>query len=145
MEKEEASEEDDFSWNKSCVIQNIRDRTCGYIKDTEILLTSEIQNLRNALAEAEEKYIVTRPIIDQEIKEISKDYEKYNEEQVDDEISLYRESLQDLKNKIDACKKKLRREMAKREGKLKEYKDELEEEWEEACWNDSLNASRMGY
>ena len=137
--------EDELSWKKCRVIQNIRDRSCGYIKDNEILLTSEIQNLYHAIADAEEKYNITRPIIYQEIREISKDYEKYNEEQVDYEISLHHERLQDLKNEIDTCKNKLRREMAKREGKLKEYQDELEEEWEEACWNDSINLSRMGY
>ena len=92
-------EEEKFTYMKNHIVETIKDRKYGYIRDNDLLLTSELGNLQDAIAEAKESYKIVAPIIYQHIREARVDSE--NDPDVEEHIGAYYddiENLIDLKN-----------------------------------------------
>ena len=124
-------EEEKFTYMKNHIVETIKDRKYGYIRDNDLLLTSELGNLQDAIAEAKESYKIVAPIIYQHIREARVDSE--NDPDVEEHIGAYYDDIENLRYEITSRQDKLDREVAKREGKLAEYRAKIEQEWDDEC------------
>lgn len=102
---------ENYYYDKRNVIEEIESRNHMDSWYEPTLLKSEMWNLDEAIEEAKQYYVkMSRVILT---------YTHFDDEDIDD-------YLESMKQVIDNCKERKKLEVAKREGKLKEYIDKME-------------------
>lgn len=118
------TKEEDYFYDKRNVIEEIETRNHRESWYDPPLLKSELWNLEEAIEEARKYYLKMSQVILR--------YTHLNDDEIEGCLDEMIEEIQDWEERK-------KREMAKREGKLEQYKEQLEIEWENECWQNYLN------
>jgi gas vesicle protein len=116
--------EDEYFYKKRDVIYEIQTRNERDAWYDPLLLKSEMWNLDEALQDARTYYVKMSKMI--------LTYTHLNDDEIQD-------CLDEMMEVIDDWKERIKREVAKREGKFEKYREQLEIEWENECWQAYIN------
>lgn len=118
---------EDYYYDKRNVIEEIDRRNHREEWYEPLLLDSEMWNLDEAIQDAKNYYVKMSPII--------LTYTHLDEEEIEC-------CLEEMQGYIYDWEQRKKREIAKRAGKLEQYREELKMEWENECWQNYLYQRR---